>query len=169
MGLLPWQFKSMVLLLVALGTVVLPRLTIRTWRRLNRMERHLLRLRRNRYFPYLIYILFYVFTLHLLHRFHLPAFMSGIIVGSLLVQTACAFINLWWKISMHCAGAGGAIGALIAYSILFSFNPLGWLCLFILISGLLGTSRMLLRQHTLWQVVAGTLVGVLCGFMGIMF
>lgn len=168
MALLPWQFKVLILLLVGLGTVALPRITIRMWRHLNHLELHLLRHRQNRFFPYLVYILYYAFTLHLLHRFHLPAFMSGIIVGSLLIQTVCALINLKWKISMHCAGAGGAIGALLAYSFLFSFNPLWWLCLCVLVSGLVGTSRMLLRQHTLGQIVVGNLVGIVFGFLGIM-
>ena len=166
--LLPWFYKITILLMVTLGTLVLPRMTIRTWRNINGLKLHHLRLRKKRFFPYLINILFYAFTLHLLDRFHLPRYMAGILVGSLMIQVACAFINLWWKISMHCAGAGGAIGALVAYSFIFYFNPLSWLCLFILISGLVGSSRMLLRQHDLWQVVAGTLVGIVCGFTGVM-
>ena len=93
--------------------------------------------------------------------------MSGILVGALLIQGSCALINAKWKISMHCAGAGGAIGALVAYSLIFYFNPVGWLCLLILIAGLVGSSRMLLRQHTLWQVLAGTFLGILLGFTGI--
>ena len=76
-------------------------------------------------------------------------------------------VNVWWKISMHSAGAGGVIGALVAYSVLFMFNPVWWLCVTVLISGAVGTARMLLRQHSLAQVVAGTLVGVVCGFAGI--
>jgi membrane-associated phospholipid phosphatase len=74
---------------------------------------------------------------------------------------------VWWKISIHSAGAGGVIGALIAYSILFVFNPIWYLCLLILLAGAVGTARMLLRQHNLSQVVVGTILGVVCGFMGI--
>ncbi len=168
LSLLPWLFKGTILLLVALGTLVLPLMTIRSWRKINGLQPHHLRLRQKRFFPYLIHILFYAFTLHLLDRFHLPGYMAGILVGALMIQVACVIINLWWKISMHSAGAGGAIGALVAYSFLFFFNPLSWLCLLILISGLVGTSRMLLRQHDLWQVVTGTLLGIVCGFAGIM-
>ncbi len=168
LNLLPWAYKLAVLFLIFLGTILLPRWTIFFWRRSRGWEAHLLRLRQNRYFPYLIYFLFYAFTLHILSRFHLPHYMSGILVGALLVQGSCAFINHWWKISIHCAGAGGVIGALSAYSFLFVFNPIGWLCLCILIAGLVGSSRMLLRQHDLWQVTAGTLLGVVCGFVGIL-
>lgn len=167
LSLLPWAFKLAVLVLILLGTILLPRWTIRFWRQSRGWERHLLRLRRNRYFPYLIYFLFYAFTLHTLSRFHLPHYMSGILVGALIIQGSCALINHWWKISVHCAGAGGVIGALAAYSLIFLFNPLGWLCLCILVAGLVGSSRMLLRQHDLWQVLAGTLVGVVGGFAGI--
>ena len=45
---------------------------------------------------------------------------------------------------------------LVAYSVLFMFNPVWWLCVTVLISGAVGTARMLLRQHSLAQVVAGT-------------
>lgn len=169
LSLLPWAFKLAVLLLILLGTILLPRWTILFWRKSRGWEPHLLRLRENRFFPYLIYFLYYAFTLHTLNRFHLPHYMSGILVGALLIQGSCTLINTKWKISMHCAGAGGAIGALIAYSLLFYFNPIGWLCLLIIVSGLVGSSRMLLRQHDLWQVLAGTALGIIGGFVGIFF
>ena len=68
---------------------------------------------------------------------------------------------------MHSAGVGAIIGALIAYSAIFQFNPVWWLCLAILVSGLVNSSRMYLRQHTLWQVLGGTLVGFVCGLVGL--
>lgn len=169
LSLLPWSLKGLILLLVMLGTILLPRLTVRYWRQARGWERHLLRIRQNRFMPYLIYLLFYVFTLHVLDRFHLPHYMSGILVASMLIQGSCLLINTKWKISMHAAGAGGVVGALIAYSFVFYFNPLLWLSISILLAGLVGSSRMLLRQHDLWQVLAGTLVGAVCAFVGIFF
>ena len=38
-----------------------------------------------------------------------------------------------------------------------------------MLAGLLGTSRMILRQHTLAQVVAGFWVGFACAVVGILF
>ena len=167
MSLLPWQFKAAVLALVLFGTVLLPRWTVHFWRRMSGMELHHLRLRKNRYFPYIIWTCYYAFTLHMLSRFHLPTFMSATIIAALMIQVACALVNLFWKISTHSAGAGGVCGALMAYAIIFGFNPLPWLCLCIFISGLVGSSRMLLRQHSLAQVVAGSLLGCVLGFAGI--
>lgn len=167
LSLLPWSFKALILLIVLLGTLLLPRLTIRFWRQTNGLKLHHLRLREHRFFPYLVFLLFYAFTLHFLARFHLPFYMGGILVSSLMIQSACLLINIWWKISVHSAGAGGIIGALVAFSFLFNFNPIWWLSLCIIIAGLVGSSRMLLRQHTLWQVLAGTFLGILLGFVGI--
>jgi membrane-associated phospholipid phosphatase len=50
---------------------------------------------------------------------------------------------------------------------IFKFNPVWWLCVAILVAGLVMSSRMFLRQHTLAQVLCGTLVGILCGYFGI--
>lgn len=167
LSLLPLSFKALIMIIVLMGTLLLPRLTIRIWRQTNGLKLHHLRLREHRSFPYLVFLLFYAFTLHFLARFHLPFYMGGILVSSLMIQAACLLINIWWKVSVHSAGAGGIIGAVVAFSLLFNFNPVWWLSLCIIIAGLVGSSRMLLRQHTLWQVLAGTFLGILLGFTGI--
>lgn len=168
LNLLPWAYKLSVLGLVYAFTIVLPLLTIRCYRMMNGWKAYRLRERDKRVVPYLLSILSYVSCLYLMVRLHMPRYMGGIIVGALMIQITCAFINIWWKISTHSAGAGGLIGALVAFSLLFYFNPVWWLCLCFLISGLVNSSRMILRQHSLGQVIAGTAVGAICGFLGVM-
>lgn len=85
-------------------------------------------------------------------------------MAALVIQILCAIINVWWKISTHTAAIGGVTGALLAFSFLFAFNPVWWLCLTILVAGLLGSSRIILRQHTLPQVLTGYAIGLLAGF-----
>lgn len=167
--LLPLTFKAIVIGIVLMGTVLLPKWFVGAWRVARGWERHQLRWQERRLVPYVIYILFYLATYQLLRQLHLPHYMGGILLGALAIQIVCTIINLFWKISSHAAGAGGAIGALCAFSLIFMFNPLWWLCLFILISGLVGSSRMLLRQHDLWQVAGGTIVGCVLGFAAILF
>ena len=164
LSLLPLPFKLMVLGLVLVGTVLMPKLGVNVWRKSRGWERHELRQREKRLVPYFIYTLAYIFTYQALSGLHLPSYMGGILIAALVIQVACAVINLWWKISTHSAGAGGAIGALCAFSFIFFFNPVWWLCLFIVIAGLVGSSRLVLRQHDLWQVIGGTIVGCLCSF-----
>lgn len=168
LSILPMVYKLTVLALVYCFTVLLPQLTILCYRKLQGWEPRHLREREKRVVPYILSILSYLSCLHLMVRLHLPRYMGGIIVAALMIQTVCAVVNIWWKVSTHSAGAGGLIGALVAFSLLFHFNPVWWLCLCIFISGLVNSSRMILRQHTLGQVIAGTLIGVVCGLLGIL-
>ena len=99
----------------------------------------------------------------------MPHFMSSIVVAALAVQIVCALINVWWKISTHTAAVGGLGGALFAFSCYLGFNPVWWYCIIFLIGGIVGTSRMILRQHSLSQVVVGFWVGVFCSAIAILF
>ena len=168
LSLLPWTWRIGLLILVYLMTLFLPAMGVYIYCRMRRISRQDLRLRHNRLVPYLLHIICYGVVLRFLNSIHAPTFVGGIIVISLLVQCACTVINLWWKISMHSAGVGAIMGALVTYAYIFNFNPVWWLCLTIFVSGLVNSSRMLLRQHTLGQVLGGTLVGFLCGLVGLL-
>jgi membrane-associated phospholipid phosphatase len=99
---------------------------------------------------------------------HTPYFMRSIVVCALIIQIVCALVNVWWKISTHTAAIGGVAGALFIFSEVFRFNPTWWFCLVLILAGILGSSRMILRQHTLSQVVVGFLVGFFCAIFAIL-
>ena len=54
-----------------------------------------------------------------------------------------------------------------ALVVIIGFNPLWWLCLVLIVAGLVGTSRMILRQHSLRDIVLGFLVGAVCSFASV--
>lgn len=168
MQILPWRYKLWVLCSTYIFTIGLPVLGIFLYRRLSCLTASQLRQRKARFWPYIISFVCYAVYLRIMFVMHLPRFMCGIVVGALFIQGVCLLLNLRWKVSMHAAGAGGIIGALMAYSVVFAFNPVPWLCGAVLLDGMVMTSRMILRQHTLWQVWTGTFVGIVCGYLGIM-
>jgi membrane-associated phospholipid phosphatase len=100
---------------------------------------------------------------------HIPHFMGSIVIAALVVQVVCAIINVWWKISTHTAAIGGVAGALFVFAEYFGFNPVWWFCLVFILAGVLGSARMILRQHTLGQVVGGFLIGMACSVVGIIY
>lgn len=120
---------------------------------------------KKRYIPFLLTILSYIFCLAMMHRLNIPWYMTGIILAALLMMILCIIINLKWKLSEHMAGAGAVIGGLVAFSALFDYNPVWWLCIFILIAGILGTARIILRHHTLGEVMGGFAVGLICSLL----
>lgn len=167
LSLLPLAFKIWILAMVYVFTIGIPNLGIYFYRKIHGWSALELRLQHRRAVPYIMNILSYLCLLFILHQLHLPTFMGGIVVVSLLVQCACVVTNIWWKVSMHSAGSGAIIGALVAYSIIFMFNPVWWLCVAIMLSGLVMSSRLILRMHSFGQVLGGTAIGIVCGFVGI--
>ena len=158
MSLLPLAYKLPMLLTVYISTILMPSLLIHLYRRVQGWTSKELGRKERRIVPYLISILCYFGCFFLMEYRNTPRVISIILVAALVIQMVCALINVWWKISTHTA----AIGGVAVYSIAFSFNPIWWLAFVILLAGMVGTARMILRQHTLAQVVAGFLVGVVC-------
>lgn len=167
-SLFPFSFKVLVILLVYLFTILLPSLLIRSYRKYQGWTPIQLGTRERRMVPYVISICCYLMGLYVMSIFRIPHFMSGILIAALIIQLSCSFVNIWWKISTHSAGIGGVTGALLAFALRFNFNPVWWLCLVILLAGAVGTSRIILRQHTVAQVIYGYLLGTLCGFIVLM-
>lgn len=165
MSLLPMAYKIPTLLTVYIFTILLPSLLIHLYRKLQGWTSKELGRKERRLVPYIISILCYFGCFFLMEYRNTPRVISIILVAALVIQMACAFINIWWKISTHTAAIGGVAGALVIYSIAFAFNPIWWLSFVLLLAGMVGTARMILRQHTLSQVVAGFFVGFACAIL----
>lgn len=164
LNLLPLPTKLLLTLFVYFFTVVLPRLFIYIYRKINGWTRHQLSRRERRYVPYAVSIVCYAALYKLLDSLHMPRFTLGVIAGALAIQIVCALINSVIKVSTHAAASGGVVGALMAFALIFSFDPTGWLCLCVLLSGMVCTARFILRQHTLRELGWGVAIGLLCGF-----
>lgn len=168
LSLLPLTYKLFLLLMFYLFTVFLSTALIRFYRRYQGWTLIELGSRERRAIPYVISIFSYLLCYYIMAATHVPHFMGSILIAALVIQVACAIINLFIKISTHTAAIGGVTGALLAFSVIFSFNPVWWLCIVLLLAGMVGTSRMILRQHSLRQVVLGYLAGVACSFVSVL-
>lgn len=165
MSLLTMMYKLVMLAMVYLLTVVAPSLLIHLYRLCQGWTSHELGRKERRLVPYIISIVCYFACFFWMEYRNTPRVISIIVVVALTIQMVCALINIWWKISTHTAAIGGVAGGLISYSIAFSFNPLWWLCFVLILAGAVGTARMILRQHSLSQVVGGFLVGAACAIL----
>lgn len=165
LSIMPIQYKLIVLGIVYCFTIMMPVLTIFIFRKINGFSTQELSERKKRYTPFFLTIISYVFCLVMMNRLNIPWYMSGIILAALIMMVICVIVNLKWKLSEHMAGAGAVIGGLVAFSALFGYNPVWWLCGFILVAGLLGTARIILGHHTLGEVLGGFAVGLVCALM----
>lgn len=163
--IMPLQYKMIVLGVVYCFTILMPTITIFLFRKINGFASQELSERKKRYIPILLTIISYVFCLLMMRRMNIPWYMTGIILASLVVSVICIIVNIKWKLSEHMAGMGGIIAGLISFSALFGYNPVAWLCIFILIAGILGSARIVLGHHSLGEVLFGFIIGFLCAFV----
>ncbi|MGY0003854.1 phosphatase PAP2 family protein [Micromonospora sp. I033] len=88
----------------------------------------------------------------LLAALRAPAELFAVIVVIFVVGAACTLVNHWWKLSIHAAVAAATTAVLVLL-----FGPalhVGWLLV-----AAVGWSRVVLRDHTWPQVVAGVVTG----------
>jgi len=166
MSLLPTSYKLQVLIVVYLFTALMPTGFIALYRRYNGWSLLQLSHRHRRMVPYIISMLCYLGCAWILYINRALYFCITIVMVSLMVQIVCAIINVWWKISTHAAAIGGVTGALIFFSAYYHFNPTWWLCLVLIVAGILGSSRIILRQHSPSQVLGGYGIGFVCALLG---
>jgi membrane-associated phospholipid phosphatase len=87
-----------------------------------------------------------------------PALLTGYLAFMLASVAVLAAITLVWKISIHCAVAAGSVTVLALV-----YGPLllgGYLLV-----GLLCWSRVAVRDHTVLQVVGGSVLGAAAAFL----
>ncbi len=169
LALLPLLYRLEILAIVYLFTIILPIFLIRLYRHYRGWTLIEIGHRERRMIPYIVSILCYFSCVWLLREMNVFHFVSSILMAALLVQIVCAIINVWWKVSTHTAAIGGVAGALFIFAEFFAFNPVWWLCLVLVVAGVLGSARMILRQHSLAQVLGGFFIGFICASIGIRF
>ena len=123
--------------------------------------------RRERFFPFLFITLFYIATTYLFYdRFRFPPVIINILIGvssSLIVLTA---ITLYWKISAHAIAAAGAVGIFLALLDGSESDTMKWVLItFLLITGIVASSRLKLNAHSSSQVWVAILIGFSLNFI----
>ena len=157
-----WQIVSPVILF----SFAIPAILIFLLFRMGIISDLSLKVRRERFYPYLITLLSYSAMIVFYYRMHMPRWFMMIMAASVAIMVIAIFITLMWKISAHMFGIGGLIGGAMAVSFYVErSNPYYMFMGLFIIAGLVGTSRLILKRHTLSQVIAGFLLGFLVSFM----
>ena len=84
-----------------------------------------------------------------------------LMLGNFWGVIALFMINIFTKISMHTAAAGGMVGILIVLLILSPINMVAPFFASLVIAGLIGTARMILGAHERGDIWLGYIIGLL--------
>lgn len=104
--------------------------------------------------PFIIGVAGYFMGFSLLYFYGAPAILTVCMLCYLLNTCIMAFINRYWKISIHASGIAGPTTAIVYYLHRFYVVPI--LILIIPVSW----SRIILKAHTRLQVIAGAFFSI---------
>lgn len=116
---------------------------------------------KERLIPYIITALCYGGSAWFVASRGAPVWVAMFFAGGALASLINLAINFKWKISAHAAAIAGLVALLIRLQRDVAVEPklFIWLLITVGAAGLLGSARIWLRRHTVWQVLAGYLVG----------
>jgi membrane-associated phospholipid phosphatase len=97
--------------------------------------------------------------------------LLGLFMGTVTLSVVLtAFITHFWKISAHMVGLGGMVGFLVSVILRTHNQGLEFpLIGFVLISGLVASSRLYLKAHGILQICAGFLLGMVLSWSAVHF
>lgn len=167
--LLPASFAGIAsdVLKMRLGTVVLltvffPLFTMLLLRALGFIKNFQMRVARDRIIPLIATMTFYFWAQQVFsHLPETPKIINILMLGSFWGIILLFMGSIFFKVSMHTTAAGGAIGIMIVLLFTSPVNMLPALLTTIVIGGIVGTARLILREHTTAEVWIGYAIGLL--------
>ena len=157
---LPYDMKKWMLLIVFLCTYVIPLIFVpyllyHKWLLNVQMEN-----RRERYVPLVVSLVLYMFCYYLIHQINgIPQMYYSFILSSLIAVLVTILITLRYKISIHMVGAGGLVALIGFLAFYLKVDLQFYLVVSLVLAGITGTARLILKAHTPDQVYSGFLTG----------
>jgi len=163
--------KVWVLIRVALNMVFFPLITVLLLKAVGFIDSFYLKTRKDRIIPYITSGIFF-FWMYLVFRNQqgVPDIFTSFVLGVFLTSSAGLLANIYFKISMHAMGCGGMLGLMLV--VLQSNNPQPFtipFIFFVLITGIVCTSRLIISDHSEKEIYSGLLVGCICQFISAAF
>lgn len=146
--------------IVFTGTFLLPLLSILLLSKIGIIQDVEISKREERKLPYLITAISFTIAYYFIQKLYLPKAIYITVLGGCLAVLVTMIINLFWKISAHMISMGGVVGAFIGVSLRYALDGTWVILTAVLLSGLLGFSRLVNNDHTPNQVYTGFLIGL---------
>ncbi len=115
--------------------------------------------REERFIPLFIMVIFLYSTSRFFNGIYALSLYNFYLICNLILCVVVFWVNLYWKISFHGIGWGAFASMLFIMSTIASNIYLSYFIASILISGIVGWSRLKLKSHSESQIYVGFTVG----------
>lgn len=164
------------MIIIIMTTVTLPGIAVLMMKMLGWVSSFNLEDQKERIGPYVAAgILYLSLYLHLTRSEVFPVSLRIAVLGTLIGLWSCFFINNFTKVSVHAAGMGGLLSMVVLIKLAFGYQTAridgfgGYqlsvpvdviLYITIICTGMVCTSRLILKAHKVKEVYLGLVVGI---------
>ena len=172
------------ILLVFLSTFMIPAFAVFMMKQVGLIQSLQMKDRMERIGPYIITGIFYMWMFrNILENPTIPTAYTIFVLGATIALFISFFINIFSKISAHAVGMGGLIGMVVITMLRFSYDDFAidlgsigivritmnsLLMIVIVLAGMVGTSRLLLKAHEPNDLYGGYFIGFVTQFLALM-
>jgi hypothetical protein len=147
---------------VIVTCIFFPMLVVMLCRSLGFVDSFQLRSQKDRIIPYIACTIFYFWAYYAFKRQGItPPFYNAFFLGTFIAIVIGMVANSYVKISMHTIGWGGVVGFLLMLMTGMNMNISLPLIAALLITGIVGTARLILQAHTPAEIYTGFILGIL--------
>jgi hypothetical protein len=157
---IPAQFSHFVYLMVFLCNVLLPLTLIASLIIFKKIKNEIIEEKQERLVPLIFTTICFYTCYYMVSRLSPSIIINRFLGSSVVVLAAVLIITIFWKISMHMAGVGGITGLTLFLIYFYNADILLVLCILILITGIVSTSRLASGSHSIFQLVGGYFLGL---------
>ena len=162
--------KVLRLINVVFCNTFLPLFSVFLMWRLQLIHSMMLRTVKDRIIPYIVVMTFYFWSWWVFKNLpDMPELSIHFLLGAFLAVCAGFFCNIFFKVSMHSIAMGGALMFFYLFGFHDAFGSGLYIAVALLCTGIVCTSRLILGEHTGFEVWAGLFVGMLTQYVAWMF
>ena len=154
----------MVFIQIIVGTVFFPLVVVLVARGLGFVQSVQMKTQKERIIPLIATMIFYWWVSHVFKSNDAPVILQVLLRGAYWAIIVLFICSIFFKISMHTMAAGGMLGILTRLMMMSPVEMSIPLFAGIFIAGLIGTARLLLGAHTVFEIVVGYILGYLVQF-----
>ena len=160
-----FEFKATILVFTFAITALFPGICTWWFQRKGMVKSMLLSEKNERLLPFLITAISNGVFTYKVYQAGLPNYLIYPFLGITISILLLIGINFFSKISAHMVGMGGLTAYCLLSPMYYAILSPILLPIAFLLSGIIGTSRLILEEHTPIQISAGYLLGFVCLFI----
>lgn len=159
--------KIRVIFIVIINLLFFPLISVLLLKAVGFIDSIYLKNQKDRIIPYIASGIFFFWAYHVFkEQSQYPEVWVSYLLGLFLASSAALIANIYFKVSMHAVGVGGWLGL---FYLIFNSHEMTMTWPFsavLLITGMVCSSRMILKSHSPFDIYGGLVIGVLTQVAG---